>query len=89
MDRHAKAPAGFPRNHVTRRDIDRLALESFDSMPEQAVVRVQVVAALRGCCVATVWRHTREGLLPQPEKFGRVTGWRVGALRQAMAPAKA
>lgn len=74
-----------PRGTATRGAIDRLALESFDSMPDSAVVRVQVVAALRGCSVATVWRHSANGLLPKPEKFGGITGWRVGALRRAMA----
>jgi predicted DNA-binding transcriptional regulator AlpA len=62
-----------------------MALESFDSLPDSALVRVQVVAALRACSVATVWNHAASGLLPKPEKFGGITAWRVGALRQAMA----
>lgn len=84
MEASSKGTA-VPRGTASRGAIDRLALESFDSMPESAVVRVQVVAALRGCSVATVWRHAASGLLPKPEKFGGITAWRVGALRQAMA----
>ena len=62
------------------------ALKSFDSLPDSAHVRVPVVAALRGCTVNTVWRHSKMGLIPSPKKLGpMVTAWNVGELRRAMA----
>lgn len=63
----------------------RAALENFDNLPDSALLRVQAVAAWRGCSVPTVWRHTSLKLLPQPQKVGGITGWRVGDLRAISA----
>jgi predicted DNA-binding transcriptional regulator AlpA len=61
------------------------ALSGFDTMPNAAFVRAPVVAALRGCSVNTVWRHSKQGLIPKPRKIGpQVTAWNVGELRAAM-----
>jgi predicted DNA-binding transcriptional regulator AlpA len=72
------------KSRINKPQIDS-ALSSFDALPDSAKVRVRVVAALEGCCVATVWRRTRLGLLPRPEKIGNTTVWRVGDLRQMWA----
>jgi predicted DNA-binding transcriptional regulator AlpA len=61
------------------------ALTLFDEMPDSAKVRVRVVAALEGCCTATVWRRVQLGLLPAPQKIGNTTVWLVGDLRQTWA----
>ena len=61
------------------------ALTLFDELPDSAKVRVRVVAALEGCCAATVWRRVQFGLLPRPERIGNTTVWRVGDLRQTWA----
>lgn len=58
----------------------------FDSLPDSAHVRVPVVAALRGCSTATVWRHIQQGLVPKPHKLGpNLTAFNVGELRRAQA----
>jgi predicted DNA-binding transcriptional regulator AlpA len=57
-------------------------VEQFDTLPDDARVRVPVVAALFGQSVASTWRHARAGLIPKPRKTGpRCTSWRVGDLR--------
>lgn len=62
------------------------ALKNFDSLPDSANVRLPVVAALRGCSTATVWRDVKRGLLPAPRKLSeRVTAWNVGQLRRCLA----
>lgn len=58
-------------------------LQNFNILPDDAGVRVRVVAKVRGMSVPTVWRHTKKGLLPQPDKRGGVTTWNVGKLRAA------
>lgn len=61
------------------------ALKNFSHLPDEAIVRVPVVAALYGVSTVTVWRWSKDGQLPAPVKRGGITGWRVGALRAAMA----
>ena len=62
------------------------ALRDFDSLPDSAIVRVGVVARVRGCSITTVWRHASAGLLPKPEKVSQgITGWRVGDLRRCFS----
>jgi predicted DNA-binding transcriptional regulator AlpA len=61
-------------------------VELFDTLPEDARIRVVVVAALLGQSVASTWRHARAGLIPKPLKTGpRCTSWRVGDLRTHLA----
>jgi predicted DNA-binding transcriptional regulator AlpA len=62
------------------------ALKNFDSLPDSASVRVDVVAPLFGFSVATAWRKAKAGKLPSPRKISdRVTVWNVGELRAALA----
>lgn len=59
------------------------AIERFDTLPDDARVRVPIVAALFGQSVASTWRHARAGLIPKPLKTGpRATTWHVGDLRE-------
>ena len=58
------------------------AVASFDSLPDSGFVSLPVVQLLFGCSGPTVWRMARDGRLPKPEKIGRMTRWRVGALRR-------
>ncbi len=61
------------------------ALKHFDSLPDSAHVRLPVVAALKGCSPATVWRMVKRGYLPAPYKLSeRITAWNVGELRAGM-----
>lgn len=60
------------------------SLEHFDRLPDSASARVAVVAALFSVSVPTVWRWSRDGLLPAPSKRGGVTLWNVGELRLTM-----
>jgi predicted DNA-binding transcriptional regulator AlpA len=60
-------------------------LKNFKDLPDEANVRVSVVAALLGCSEVTVWRKSREGKLPQPRRLSnKLTIWNVGELRKTM-----
>jgi len=62
------------------------ALKNFDSLPDSASVRLPVVMALKACSAATIWRMVRRGDLPAPRKQSeRISAWRVGELRKALA----
>jgi len=62
------------------------ALKNFDLLPNEADVRLPVVAALYGCSPATIWRRVKSGHIPAPVKRSvRVTAWNVGMLRKARA----
>lgn len=60
------------------------ALSGFDSLPDSASVRLPVVQSLFGISAPTVWRWSRQDLLPAPTKRGGVALWNVGELRRAM-----
>jgi predicted DNA-binding transcriptional regulator AlpA len=64
------------------------SLRNFSLLPDEAYVRLPVVAALNGVSAATVWRWVRLGRLPQPVRRGRTTAWQVGALRATLKRAK-
>lgn len=64
------------------------SLQDFDRLPDSASVRLPVVAALFGISPPTVWRWSARGDLPKPQKFGRVTGWNVGQLRERIASSR-
>ena len=62
------------------------ALTAFDVLPDSSFVRLPVVRGLFACSPITVWRRVRAGTLPKPVKLSpRVTAWRVGDLRKALA----
>ena len=65
----------------TKPTLQAMALRDFNQLPDDARVRVGTVAHMFGIGTATAWRWTRSGLLPQPERTGRATMWRVGDLR--------
>lgn len=66
-------------------ELNRLAIENFDRLPDSGRVRGQVVAVLEGCHLNTVWRMVQDGRLPAPVKDGNITTWSVGELRQYRA----
>lgn len=60
-------------------------LESFDTLPNSAFVRLPTVTALFACSSSTVWRGVRNGRLPKPCKhFDRASAWNVGQLRAVL-----
>ena len=62
------------------------ALKNFDSLPDSACVTVQVVAALKGCSVATVYREVKRGNIAPPVKSTMgASRFVVGTLRQKPA----
>ena len=69
------------KSETTKPKVDP-ALARFDELPDSARVRVRVVAALEGCCPATVWRRVSLRLMPRPEKVGNTTVWRINDLRK-------
>ena len=61
------------------------ALKNFSNLPDDAFVRLPVVAALYSVSSSTVWRMVRAGKIPCPKRhFSRVTAWNVGELRAAL-----
>ena len=61
------------------------AIENFDALPSSAFVRAPVVAALFGCCVATVWNWSKAGVLTPKKISPGVTGFNVGELRKKLS----
>lgn len=62
------------------------ALIQFDTRPAASFVRLPVVCSLFACSPATAWRWVKAGKIPAPVKLSeRVTAWRVGDLRAALA----
>lgn len=62
------------------------ALIQFDARPAASFVRLPVVCSLYACSPATAWRWVKAGKIPAPVKLSdRVTAWRVGDLRAALA----
>ena len=62
------------------------ALNQFDTRPAASFVRLPVVCSLYACSPATAWRWVKAGKIPAPVKLSdRVTAWRVGDLRAALA----
>nr|WP_254600209.1 transcriptional regulator [Burkholderia contaminans] len=60
---------------------DAKAFQNFDNLPSAATVSGEVVAALCGCHIATVWRRVQRGCIPKPVKIGGAARWKVGELR--------
>ena len=60
---------------------DLAALRDFDRLPASANVRLPVVCKIFSISPATVWRWSKSGNLPKPERIGGVTFWNVGELR--------
>jgi predicted DNA-binding transcriptional regulator AlpA len=61
-------------------------LRDFDSLPDCAHARVQLVAALYATSVTNIWRWAKAGRIPAPKKLGpQTTAWSVGELRRDLA----
>ncbi len=61
---------------------DLNTLSNFDRLPDVALVRLPVVAALYACSKPTVWRKVKKGTIPSPHRKEGITAWNVGELRQ-------
>lgn len=59
-------------------------LESFDGLPNDALVDVKIVAGLYDSGVSTVWARAKRGDIPAPIKIGGSARWRVGELRASL-----
>lgn len=58
------------------------AYAAFPAAPDDAIVRVNVVAMLFACHANTIWRMARDGRLPPPRKLSSgISGWRAGDIR--------
>lgn len=61
------------------------ALQHFSSLPPEANVRLPIVKSLFSVASATVWRWSKNGILPAPIKLsGGTTVWNVGQLRETL-----
>jgi len=60
-------------------------LELMPFLPDDALIDIRVVCALRGRSRASIWRDAAQGRLPRPVRVGaRSARWRVGDVRAAM-----
>ena len=58
----------------------------FDTLSDQAFVRLPVVAELYSTSASNVWRWVKRDIIPRPRKLGpQTTVWNVGELRRALA----
>lgn len=57
------------------------SLETFDELPDSALIRQPILEALLGVSASTVWRLVNSGALPRVKLTARCTGWRVGDVR--------
>jgi predicted DNA-binding transcriptional regulator AlpA len=80
MSRPAKAKPAVP-----------VALQNFDSLPNAAHVRVDVLSGLLALSVCTTWRRARlDPSFPKPRKIGpQHTAWNVGDVRRYLEAATA
>jgi predicted DNA-binding transcriptional regulator AlpA len=61
-------------------------LRRWDLLPDDAIIRVAVLAALEDCSIPTVWRRTKAQIYPAPIKLSsQATGWTVGSIRAMRA----
>jgi predicted DNA-binding transcriptional regulator AlpA len=56
-------------------------MNQFESLPDCAIVRLPMVRQLFGISSPTVWRWSKNGLLPTPIRVSGITGWQVGAIK--------
>ena len=61
------------------------ALRDFDNLPDSAMVRLPIVAALYGCSKATIWRLVKNKRLNTYKLSERCTTFSVKELREALA----
>ena len=76
--------------HVMGAEIPRVpdALRLFDELPNSAYVRTNVVIALFGFSLPTLYRRMAEGKFPRPIRVNgsrRLSAWQVGTLRKLLA----
>ena len=58
----------------------------FDDLPASAQVPARTLAVLLQVAEVTIWRWSKNGLLPKPHKLGPAsTRWNVGDVRAALA----
>ncbi len=62
------------------------AFLNFDHLPNSGLVDQRVVKLLFDCSDTTIWRRVKRGQLPQPQRYGQCTRWRVGDLRALLNP---
>ena len=61
-------------------------LANFDQLPESAYIRLPVMKGLYGVSAASIWRGTKQGIIPKAIKLTeRTTAWNVGQVRAALA----
>lgn len=62
------------------------ALANFDQLPDSAYIRLPVMKGLYGVSSASIWRATKQGIIPKAIKLTeRTTAWNVGQVRAALA----
>ena len=60
----------------------KASIGNFNSLPDNAFMRLPQVTELVSVSKPTIWRWCKEGKFPSPRKLsGQVTAWNVGEVR--------
>jgi predicted DNA-binding transcriptional regulator AlpA len=78
---HSRLPFPSRRRLAKQRRLTE-TLERFDSLPDEALVEIDIVTIVRGRSPASIWRDVAAGRLAKPVRVGvRSTRWRVRDVR--------
>ena len=83
MDVTAQAPRADGYSKKIAQRVKR-TLEIFPFLPDDALIELRVVCALRGRSRASTYRDVAEGRLAPPVRVGGSARWRVGDTRASM-----
>lgn len=62
----------------------RQTVAEFARLPDDAWLRVCIVAALFDVSETTIWSWAAGGKIARPRKLGNTVGWAVGDIRRAL-----
>ena len=83
--KNPRTPEQLARARTRRKQRQQEAAAIFNSQPDDGLVQIHTPCAIFSCSPATIWRWVDSGKFPNPHKMGRLTVWRVGDLRAALA----
>jgi predicted DNA-binding transcriptional regulator AlpA len=73
-------------NAASRASKKATAVAIFAAAPDDGFVKTSTLEALFACSRTTVWRHIKNGVIPQPVHVGTKSRlWSVGQIRAALA----
>jgi predicted DNA-binding transcriptional regulator AlpA len=60
-------------------------INELSTLPDDAMINIHDVLELLNISRSTLYRSMKDGLLPEPKKYGkRMARWRLGIIRECM-----